>query len=716
MSEVALRSLQTAIIKNTDFDVNQLRNALSFNPDTITTFNTFDRALLKEKINPTMLLVLAANMAMEINYVYLRYVGLALRYNANPNVYMLASFVLLEDDEEQTFNIPVHIGKHIWDLTPRSINDSVNMDVQNYVEVTPNASVEELTFRMQDRQQVSLDLFAMLMIAGMEMDAQVTSVALLRENGVNATRFATLHPEFFISVYASVKLGDQPGPDFADELDYYKRWRTTLNSVYLSSDSQGTIRNDRIYKYALLMDRPEILTLPTVYSDREKLQQIFSFQCRTSLEIILQRLYELKLIGQNSPATRELELVLLNLAIDNYNFIAMKQLMKLDVVPPSTTRSKTIAAAKATCPVDVLACQYLNTMLVDYVKYGHGLDNEQINELSFSPSTQAAVRKQYATPTWKMTCRLPNQPINQDVKQIAREVGIPVGSDKATICETFKEMSKSNPATLKQATYDVNRTRIGLASIAATDIISGRRTLNDTRKLPALEDMSVDEIQRQADRELNEKPSAVKPSGIQKITPICANYDNLDRPIEDYPSIDRVTYVTNKQTWCFTSENFQLLIESGINPWATDSDGEIGAPIPDEVLLEMKEKLALLEKHGLLNQRVGSVARGIDSLFNTNPVNNQLLYENETKRNLEWFFQFVENYGVDRTEFEGLNSSEIQDIADNVLSTSTRIVVNEESAQLALRDLANATILEITNFSNQDEVGDLYNLTMIPRA
>src|ERR1035438_5646394 len=104
--------------------------------------------------------------------------------------------------------------------------------------------------------------------------------------------------------------------------------------------------------------------------------------------------------------------------------------------------------------------------------------------------------------------------------------------------------------------------------------------------------------------------------------PICANNDTLFRPIEDYPAIDRITYSDGQSTWCFTSENFEELLQTGINRWAPNPSGGMGAPIPDEVLVEIQQKLDMIER-AQLPSKPASVSKGIDRIFNSNPSNHE---------------------------------------------------------------------------------------------
>ena len=714
-SSTAFMRLQNSISKNTDFEPKSMKNALMFNSASPECFSTFRLALISKKIDPNELFIVSSIMSLEVDNIYTRYVGLALRYGANPNTYIKAQFQF----GEQMADIPIHIAKRLWDITPRSLEESMAGDLSTYGDYDENTTNEQIEDRFQEKQRAALDLLSMMAIKGLVSDSQITNAALLTKLGINATKFANNHPDFFESVYGAIQTDDVLGAIFADEIKYFEQWKGSLQTAY----GVNPERNNRIIKYAEFLDLVDVLTLTDIYGDMEKLQDMFKFQDAEALKLIIPRMQELGIIGIENDNTgrygddrrasaKKLEIIMFDWCITYYNQAALEALLDVGVIPEYSIRSQTIRSAKAVCGKYPLQCQLLNHMTVSYVKEGYGLDSEQLQELNFSKPTLAAVRKEYSTPAWKSVCKLESGDVNPDLKEMAREVGVPIGASKKEICDTFEAMSKGNPASLKQASFTVNRNMILASTTSAADIVSGRKTLVENRNLPAIGNMTIDELQQQATSPSNSgitgpTSAAVpaSPPAAAMEAPICANNDTLFRPIEDYPAIDRITYSDGQSTWCFTSENFEELLQTGINRWAPNPSGGMGAPIPDEVLVEIQQKLDMIER-AQLPSKPASVSKGIDRIFNSNPSNHESYYERETNRRLEDFYIFAEDYGIDRGIFTKLRSPDYQLLADNILSTTTRINVNRSSPGLALRDFANAVMIEIDNFQNRDEVGN----------
>lgn len=707
MATGGFSNLENAVAKNVDFKQSELRDALMDAPDSPEAYSTFTRAFLKNKIDPTETLVTSALLAIEVSNVYVRYVGLALRFGANANAYVRSPFQF----EDGRVEVPIHLAKKIWDLTPQNRDESLQLDFDTYGDTNDNQTEDQVEAKLQDRQRASLDILSMMAIQGLVSDAKITTASLLTSFGINATKFITRHPEFFGSVYGDIKTSGPLGEVFADEIKYFEEWKRSLQNAY----GINAERDERIFKYALFLDMVDVLSLVDVYGVLENFRLMFFFQDQDALKVIIPRLKEMGVIGVKhsdyqrdqdgydyaddlTAAKREKELTFLNWCVSYYRNEVFKIFLDLGVFPDYSFRSKVIRAARAVCRKYPVQCQILNTMTVEMVKRGYGLDKEQLQELSFSPQTVEAVTKEYSIPAWQFMCKIRTGDVNPEVREMAREAGIPVGLNKDQICTNLEGMAKNNPADLKRAIYQLNLGRISLASISLGDIESGKKALAGARTLPG--SLSVDEIQTQ----VANKPTDKTPSGYEKPAPICTNHDSLFRPIEDYPAIDRVTYSDGRSTWCFTSDNFAELLETGINRWAVGPDGEMGEPIPEEIMIEMEQKLSAIKKGALL-EKPGSISKGIDEIFMANPTKTERIYEKESDRMLEEFYVFVRDYGIDPQVFSTMTSAEFQELADGILSGFSRITVDRSSPVMALRDFAAATLSEIKNFKNRDQVG-----------
>jgi len=740
MERSKFRQLQKSITAGTDFKLQDVKEALTYDPESPESFSTFAKGLKLGKLDPSKLLVTAALMAIEIDPVYIRYAGLALRFGANPNLYVDANFTFETETEEADFEtrlkVPVHLAKKLWDVTPRTMQESVDFEVSVRGDFDPNTPLTDIQAGLHQKQKAALDILSMMAIMGMVSDAQLTTAELLTRSDINATRFATEHPDFFSSVYGSIKTDtnpEDPSDDFgsvvADEIKYFEQWKGSLQDAYGANPE----RDDRIFTYAVYLDRSEVLTLNNIYGNLDNYESMFLYQDTESLKAILPRMKELGLIGVNpsnqvlytdhtsnvtqvEAERKRVEHLILDWCIAYYNLDVMIVLLDLGIQPDYTFRTQTIQAAAQVCNDYSVQCQILNSMIIEYVKRGYGLDKVQLEVLyGVSKRTYEAVIKKYSTPAWKASCQVRTDQVSTELREMAREVGLPVDSNKNQICDSFEAMTKSDPATLKKTIYEVNRTKIGLSSISAADIISGRRTLSDVRDLPSLGDITVDQLQQTTDtqniggrRGASGKTTGgtvkLPPRSTTKAAPLCTNQDAFipGRPIEDYPSTDRVTYNDGLHTWCFTSENFEDLLRTGINPWAINAQGTRGDHIPAEILSEMQQKYDTIRDNNLPTG--ASISKGVDRLYDAKPASTEASYERQSKEMVEKFYRVMEDYDIPRERFMSLNSADLQIIADNVLSSTTRIVVDQSSPVLAIRQFANAVFTEAINHGNMDDI------------
>lgn len=770
--------LQEAIAFDNVFEVKDLQSALLFRPDSPESFATFRLALISKKLDPTTLFVSAAVMAIEYDNIFLRHAALALRFGADPNTYIKAKFVFDDEerqlagisdksvvkfDDEDLVELPIHIAKHIWDLTPRTYQESIQKDFQlfgDYDDTTgkidtpanpatdedyrlliptptwkfiPPRTNQEIESRVLEKQQACADLLSMMAIKGYNSDLTVTNTALLIQMGIDAAKFTINNPEFFASVYGDMKMADINysenenyrelndndrilGSSIADDVKFFEQWKHSIQSAYGINPNKNT----SILKYAILLDLTEVLTLSDIYGIRDNLKSMIMFQDNDALEKIIPRLYQLKLITSDedqgkktTPMQKEFEQFLFDTAITYYNQKCIDYLLEVGVVPEYSIRSNTIRASKIVYPNFPALAESLNKSIVDYVKEGYGLDNAQILELSFSPQTQQAVKEEYSSPAWIHMCKVRSGDLNQDIKEVARQVGLPIGSSKDQICDNLEKLSVGNPITVKEASYKLNKEKIKILSANAGDIVSGERILKQKRTLP--EESSQEITLRDEEGKIITTKSGSAALGFQynpnlprealkENDEICSNADSLMRPIEDYPDVDRIVYADGRDTWCFVSDQFEDLLKKKTNPWAKNSDGSYGAPIPEQILVEMQQKLDMIKKEGL-EPKAGSISHGIDEIFDSSPALSQDFYERESNRRVAQFYDFMEEFGIDRDIWEELNPADYQLMIDNILLPQNVIEVSGSNSELALRDFANVVMTEITYFQDSNYVG-----------
>jgi hypothetical protein len=772
MSRRAFDNLQQAIINKEQFPLKQLKNALLYRSESPETYAIVRLALISKRIDPNYLFIETSVMSIQYDDLFLRYAALGLRYGADPNTYVKAKFTFRkvikdnrnqqdenerDDDEEielekeEIIEVPIHIAKRLWDITPRNEEESLQADydlfgyfdfdseleeriTQDVWSFQAPRNQEESRNRYRQKEITLMTLLSMMTIKGFSSDLTISNAGLLTASGINATRFTINNPEFFYSVYADIKL-DQSNPrlsdDIIDEIKYFSEWKNSLQSIYgINSD-----RDYNLLNYAILLDLSEILTLSDIYGIIDNLRNMFIFQDNESLKIIIPRLKDLALITNNqigdennsetSPDQKQLELSLFNWGIEYYNQTAITLLLEMGIMPDYSVRSATIRAAKNIYKPYPVLCQIINRCILDYVQYGYGLNSEQMMELAFAPDLQEAINQEYSTPTWVHMCKVGGNIINPDMKEIAREIGIPIGSTKQQICNTFEGLSKSDPVTVKQTLHKVNKNHILVESISASDIISGKASIVEPIEESDLinEDEDVPEtvtlrnargqiISKQGSATANNinPNSQLIPKGAAETGMICSNAAFLEKPIEDVPEIDRVTYNDSNDTWCLLLNDWKDFLRTKQNPWVRNLDGSYGAPIPLQVIDEMERKLNLITSQGL-EPELSSIDDAVDQLFEASPARTQKYYDRSSKKRLEDFFLFAESYGVARRDFDFLKRIDYQRLSDELLSPVNKLDVRNGLPTFLLNDFADRLLIEIENFQDPDVVGDkLYSL------
>lgn len=686
------KQLQASITKNSAWDSKGTKKALMEKPESPEAFSTFRIGLMKGKVNPNELLVISSILSIELDSVYIRYAALALRYGAKPNLYIPASFPL----EDGTFRkLPIHLAKHVWDLTPRTKEESVELDFKTYGDYNDMISEQDIEERFKAKIKASRMILSLLALKGFIPEVTVTNQSLLVKMGIDATNFAVQNPLFFNSVIGLIEVDGELGASMANDIKYYRKWKDRLQDVIGVSPQ----RDQEIIQYAFLLDIVPILTLSDVYGNADNLRPMVMFQDNDSLKAIIPTLRNVGALG--SKSSKDLELLFFDWATAYYNQMTIKHLLEQAIFPDIHVRSQVIRASKIVCKSYTLQCSILLNFLVMFAEYGYGLSTEQLNELSFSPKTQARIRKLYETPQWKYECRVKSDEPTQYLKELSRSVGISVGSTKRQMCDTLEDVGKSDPVSVKKAITGMNRAKIQASSTSLGSLVTGQSelpTLNEDRSLPVISG-SINDAQDQL------SPAMVKaPSSAESVmAPLCTNQALLVRPITDYPDIDKVSYSDGRETWCFTSDNYRDLIMTGTNPWAKNGSGGFGEKIPDQVLSEMRTKLGIIDTNGL-SRRAASMSQGVDDIFTGDAVRTASMYQEKSDRTLMTFLQFMEEYGVPPGDFSELSSSSIQSLSDTILSPTTRVLVDSFSPSLALRDFADAFLTEASSKGNGDEL------------
>jgi hypothetical protein len=550
----AFDDLQLSLVNGSTFNNDLLLDALMYDPGSVESYSTVYRALIKSKIDPTELLTTAASLTLQTDKHYLLYVGLALRFGANPNTYVGGTY----DIDGQPTEIPVHLAKHLWDMTPRSAEESYLAD-QSDVFVGTDHPI--------------LDMLALMMLSGLDLTSTVTTGDLLIDTGIDATVFMADRPDFGYTVAETFQNDGELGQLVYDYLHEYEDGRGNLQLAYVKDSNLDV----KLLGYAFHLDLPELLTISNLHADPDNYRKLIFFQDVDSFKSLLPALHHLGIL---TAAGTDIGNLMLQWTVEYYALEIMLLLLEAGLRINQPLRLRTIDRAKACCEPYPAQCQLLNRMLVEYSKAGYRFDQAELAQIAtYSPITADAI-----------AASLPalSTPQHTPVK-----------------IETIITKKAVQPAA-----------------------VSPRRLLNSDRELPSVGTGTIDD-----------RPHSLS---TLRSAPYCRNDASLDRPIEDYAVVDRVTYSDGRSTWCFTSENYQQLLKTGLNPWAMNPDGTAGVPIPPAVMAEIAEKFDAIKCNRLL---------GSDEEILGN-------------RDVETLYRLAEEYSVPRERFYQLTSRDFQVLAD----------------------------------------------------
>lgn len=176
----------------------------------------------------------------------------------------------------------------------------------------------------------------------------------------------------------------------------------------------------------------------------------------------------------------------------------------------------------------IIAMQELERMLLASIAVGVQLDQDQLNIIStLGQTTLDAVMKEYEVPYWRKICKSSHKVAPQPLRNLAMSLNIDPDMGHDAICDNISRLSKADKEALKEAAR--KRQQLRMASNLGM----------------------VNEFQ-------NENIPVL----------VCRNKSLLQHDPNDYNDIDSIAYRDDQGAiWCFTSDSFASLLESGINPY-----------------------------------------------------------------------------------------------------------------------------------------------------
>ncbi len=289
--------------------------------------------------------------------------------------------------------------------------------------------------------------------------------------------------------------------------------------------------------------------------------------------------------------------------------------------------------------------QELAVMLSFIVNRGVYMDEEQYFIVrSLGKEIMKQIDKAYKVPYWKKTCaNMADNNIDDRLKSLAVSLGIEP-TDKAGVCNTIDNISKSDPQKVIVASLRRQKT-IMLGEIANIN-------------------------------ELIEKPPNM----------VCRNRADFDIDPMGYNNLDVSSYRdATGAIWCFLSETYPDLILNQINPYT-------GQVLSDDFIKTITEKLQKLKDLGIY--KTMPINKAIEKLKVNDKISNNL--SNEMLRSM---FRVMEINEINVSYIENMSVGELQQILDNAGISITILPFRKKHVLY--------TIAWIFNLANDDELNDI---------
>jgi len=416
-------------------------------------------------------------------------------------------------------------------------------------------------------------------------------------------------------------------------------YNTILNRVNIgdSSELQRFVDKDSLQQLSILLDKPNLAGRD--YESRDMLLSIRSFSPISFDKI-------------PTPDTLiMMDYKSLDDSVSYLNSISYEKLSKRGQMPSYLLINKILIAMKSYKSLGrIIALQELEKMLLTSISIGTQLDQDQLAIIStMGQDILSSVMKEYEQPYWRKICKAPDVPFNstsklppipEPLRRLAISLNIDPTMTKSSICDSISNLSKADKEALKEAARKRQQLRI------TSEMGTMNEFLND--KVPTL---------------------------------VCRNKTLMQQNALDYNDID-IAYYRDDQgaVWCFTSDLFASVLESGINPYNSTL-------LPDSFKQQLRYQIDVLKRLGI-NANRGEIGiyssripitfdKSIDSLTSKDTIS-----EKNSESALDLFIQLASRNNISPETIRNLSkdqmSNALRSIDYNVnlspLSTSHSLV------------------------------------------
>lgn len=324
-------------------------------------------------------------------------------------------------------------------------------------------------------------------------------------------------------------------------------YNTLLNDLpaWNADELKQVVDKESMVILSILLDNPALMT-------REYLPQDMSLAIRSFSPIDKIPVSDDKILMDYTSMSE---------AVTHLNADAYDKLLKKGLDPSYLLINKILISLRTYhTEGNISASQELQRMLISSVSLGIQLDQDQMNIVStLGRDILEAVMKEYEQPYWRKICRATDskQQLPDQLRRLAISLNIDPNSSRTAVCENISNLAKSDKEALKEAARRRQQLRM------ASDLGTMNEFLGN--KTPTL---------------------------------VCRNKSLLPHDPLDYNDVDLAYYRDDQgAVWCFGSDSFSSLLESGVNPYNSTI-------LPESFKVELRYRIDLLNQLGIDSTRV----------------------------------------------------------------------------------------------------------------
>lgn len=285
-----------------------------------------------------------------------------------------------------------------------------------------------------------------------------------------------------------------------------------------------------------------------------------------------------------------------------------------------------------------LASQELEKMLLEALKVGVELDAEQFAIIStMGSSLLSSVNKEYERPYWQKVCASKDPNIPESLQRLAISLNLDDHVSKPALCDSISKLAKADIKSLKEAGYRRQQSRM----------VSELGTINEF---------------------IGDKPPVLT----------CRNRSELLIDPFDYNDHE-IAYYRDDQgvIWCFGSDSFNNLIETGINPYNSTL-------LPKNFISQLQYQRSIIQS---INKPHLSFSKALDSLTSKDTIIDTLPI-------IDRFIQQASNNGVGANIIKSLSKDQMMsalrsinyNVNLNPLTTNHAIITTAQILQSISND------------------------------